>query len=237
MATVRDIATRSLKEIGVLAASETPTAEEGADALSTLNDLVNQWAAERLQIYTVTRTEWTITPSDGSYTVGTGGDVNVLRPVSVNEVRLMDTTPAPDIEYPLTKLTEDGYAAIPQKAMTSVWPTSWYYNPTYPLATLIVWPVPTASGLKGVMYAPQAVASFADINATIDLPPGYLRMIVKNLAVEMAPMYGRQADGNLVAQAREAKEVVKRANRRLSDLSVDAAVVQGGRWFDFHTGV
>ena len=54
MATARDYITSSLKEIGVLGEQETPTAAQSADGLEALNDLIDQWAAIRLQIYSIT---------------------------------------------------------------------------------------------------------------------------------------------------------------------------------------
>ena len=46
MATVRDIVTAALQELGVIAAGETPSDSDAQIGLSGLNDLVDQWAAE-----------------------------------------------------------------------------------------------------------------------------------------------------------------------------------------------
>jgi hypothetical protein len=43
MSTVGDIVNRALKDVGVLAAGETAPAEDAADALAALNNLVVQW--------------------------------------------------------------------------------------------------------------------------------------------------------------------------------------------------
>lgn len=228
MATVSDIATAALRELGVLGAGETATADEADDALTALNNLIDQWAAERLQIYTITRTTWTINSGDGEYAVGTGADVNVARPVFVEHVNLIDTSTDPDHETQLTPLTDDAWSRMPMKALTAPMPTCWYYNPTFPTGTLTLWPVPTDSTLAGALYAPAAVAQFAAINTSFALPPGYQRMVTKALALELAPSYERQPSPLLVEQAREARAVVKRANTRLMDLSIDAgALVQG----------
>ena len=201
---------------------------------------MDQWAAERLQIYVVTRTTWTISANDGQYTVGTGANVSVARPVFIDHVNFIDTTPTPDQEYQLQPLTEDAWSKIAQKALTSTFPTYWYYSPTFPTGTLELWPVPTSSTLQGVLYAPQATAQFAALSTEISLPPGYSRMIVKNLAVELASSYGRAVTPELMQQAMDTKAVVKRANYRLSDLSIEAAaLIQGNRYryyYDINTG-
>ena len=235
MAEVRDIVTAALRELGVLASGEVATADEANSGLEELNRLVDQWAGERLLIYRVTRTTWTISATQ-NYTVGAGGTVNVVRPVYLDHVNLIDTSTDPDQEIPLTPLTDDGWAAITQKAATSTQPTNWYYNPTFPLGTLSLWPISSSATLQGALYAPQQASEFASLEEVISLPPGYRRMLVKNLARDLAPSYDRPVHPELKEEAIESKATVKRNNRRLSDLSFDAAVLGGGGFFDIYTG-
>ena len=234
MAEVRDIVTAALRELGVKAAGEVVTADEANSGLEELNRLVDQWAGERLLIYRVTRTTWTISATQ-NYTVGTGGTVNVVRPVYLDHVNLIDTSTDPDQETPLTPLTDDGWAAITQKAATSTQPTNWYYNPTFPLGTLSLWPVPSSATLQGALYAPQQTSEFASLDEVISLPPGYRRMLVKNLARDLAPSYGRPVHPELKEEAIESKATVKRNNYRPSDLSFDAAVLGGNGGYDIMT--
>lgn len=230
MATARDIIEASLREIGVLAASETATAEDASTALASLNRYLDQLATERLSIYTVTRTTWTIVSGDGAYSVGSGGDVAIARPVFVENVKFIDTSTNPATEYPLTKLTEEVYQRITLKAQTSVFPQAWYYNPTYPTAALTLWPAPTSSTLQGAIYHWMAVVQLAALTTTVSMPPGYERMLVKNLAFELCPTYERQPNPVLVKTAAESLASVKRANRRLQDMSFEpAALIGGGR--------
>lgn len=240
MATFGDLALQALQSIGQYAAGESLTAADLALALQVGNQMIGQWANERLTIYTVTRTTWTITANDGSYTVGSGGDVNIARPVFVDHVNFVDTSMDPDLEMPLRMLTDDAYSAISLKALTSTYPQYAYYNPTYPTGTMILWPTPTSSTLLGAIYAPTAVSTFAAGSTSVSLPPGYEAFIVTNLAVKLAPYFEKQASEDLKREAMEAKAIVKRANTRLMDLSVDSgALIQGNRrWniIDFYTG-
>lgn len=233
MATVLDSAvTPALKELGVLAAGETASSEDTADALAALNRLVDQWAAERLFIYTTTRATWTIT--SGTYTVA--GTATQPRPIYIDHVSYVDAAPTPDFETPLVQLTDDGWALLATKDLTATRPTHWHYEPSFPNGILTLYPDPTEAGLTGVLYVPQAVAQFAALTTTLSLPPGYGRMIVKNLALELGPSYGKQPDIALVAQALEARVAVRRANRRLEDLSFDAGALAGGvGGWDIHT--
>jgi len=73
MATALDIITDALRRIGVLAEGEVPSAAQAADALSDLNGLIDQHAAERLMIYTTTRTPFDITANEPEYQFGLTG--------------------------------------------------------------------------------------------------------------------------------------------------------------------
>jgi hypothetical protein len=232
MATVSDLCTQSLKRIGVIAQSETPSSGDLATAFETLNQLMDQWAAERLVIYQITRTEFPIVSGTSVYTVGSGADVNIARPVYISNLRFQDTSLDPVLEMGLNNLTDDAWAKIALKDLEANYPTSGYYNPTFPDATLTLWPVPTSATIEGVIYAPQAVAQFSATSDTVSLPPGYQRFITTNLAIELAPEFGAVASDDLRRAAMESKATIKRANIRLSDLAVDsAALVQGrNRW-------
>jgi hypothetical protein len=240
MATVLDVVTGSLVDLGVNAAGETPVAADADGALAALNDLIDQWATEGLMLPWVTRTEKVLAANDGQYTVGSGGDINIARPVHINDIRLLLTDPTPDFELPLIRLTDEAYAAIPEKALTAPQPTAWYYNPTFSsgLATLDFWPIPTLSTLKAVLYVPTAVTSFSALSTTVSLPPAWARMLRKNLARELAPSYKIQPEPELIRQASESLSAVKRSNVRMSDLSMPAGMVIGGRgrWRDPRNG-
>jgi hypothetical protein len=221
--TTRDLINASLKRLGVLDAAETAAPQDMADGLSRLNDLIDGWATERLTIYTTTRTTWPLVSGTATYTIGPGGDCNIARPVFVSDLNFIDTTQDPDLEMGLSSLTTDAWSRIPQKGLTSTYPTSYYYNPTYPLASVTFWMIPTSSALQGVIYTPTAVTELG-LNDTINLPPGYRRFLRDNLAVELAPEFDLQPSQSLVMSAMESKANIKRANITPRDLYVDPAL-------------
>ena len=241
MAAFSALATQSLQMIGQYAAAETLSGDDLALCLTVANQMVDQWANERLMIYTVTRTTWTINANDGSYTVGAGLDVAIPRPIFVDHVNFVDTSMDPDLEMPLKLLTDDAYAAISLKALTSTYPQYAYYNPYRALSgNLILWPTPTSSTLLGAIYVPEQLTKWTSGTQSQDFPQGYEAAIVTNLAVKLAPYFEKSASDDVKQQAMEAKATIKRANHRLMDLSMDSgALIQGNRrWnlVDFYTG-
>lgn len=225
MATWADVILASLQDLGVLQAGETPSSEDQATVLLRARRLLDQWAGENLIIFYQTRSTWSITSGDETYTIGSSGDVNIVRPMFIEHVYFQDTSFSPTLEMPLQPLTDDAYAKIPQKDLESTYPTSWYYNPTFPLGTLTFWPVPTSSTIQGVLYARTALADVTSTATTFTLPPGYQRMVETNLALEIAPLFNATPSPVLIKLAMDSKQLVERENTRMMDLSVDTAAL------------
>jgi hypothetical protein len=227
MATARDVVEASLREIGVLAASETATAEDATNSLARLNLFLDTLGTERQAIYTITRSTWNITSGVGTYAVATGQVVNIARPVFVDRVGYQDVGVSPPTpEYPLGKLTEQGWQSITEKELTSTLPQAWYYNPTYPNGTLSLWPVPVPSStLQGVIYAWTAVSQLAALDTAISMPNGYQEMLMTNLALLLCPTFERQPHPVLAKRAADTLANVKRINQRPADLSFDPAAL------------
>lgn len=222
--TARDLISQALDTLGVIAAGETPSAEDMAAGLVVLNQMIDDWATQRLTIPSIQRKTWTIVSGTASYTVGDGGDVDMVRPVYINYINFIDTSQTPDLELPLQYLTDDAWDALSVKDLESNYPRTVYYNPTFPLGTLTFWPVPTSSTLQGVIYAPQATTQFVDLSSTVCFRPGYVKALRYNLAMDLAPTFNAKPDPMIVQTAHDALANLKRANIRLSDLPVDQAL-------------
>lgn len=221
--TVRDLATAALQRLMVLAAGETASAEDAEAARLRLNDLLDSYLTQRLQLFTESRTTFTITAGQASYSVAS-------RPIFLERVTWVDTTTTPTTERPLTLLTDAAWQRLPQKDLTGALPVRAYYTPTVPNGTLTLWPVPTSTTLQGVIYAPTPVSEYTTIDDTVVLPPGYRRMLIANLAVELAPDFERPVTADLLRVARESQAAVKSANLRLNDLMTLTPFTRGGTY-------
>jgi len=236
--TARDIVEQALLRLTVLAAGEAMAAEDASNGLRSLNNLIDEWGTEKLTIHSETRSTFTITET-ASFTVGSGGDCSIVWPRYIEHIRYQDTATDPDEEFPLSILTDDAWAGITQKALTAARPDRAYYNPTYPLGTLYLWPIPTDSNLEGVIYAKTAIVELTTLDTAISLPPGYRSFMITALAWELQGEYGKPPDPVLKMIADRAKANVKRSNIRLMDLSVDrGALVQsyGSGNYDIYQG-
>lgn len=240
--TVNDLGVAVLSDLGIYGAGETPSAEDMALFLARLNDWIDALKTDSLSVYTVTRSVWTIVANTTSYTVGTGGTVAIDRPLNpqrIENIGYQATSPTPTEEFLFGKcLSEQEYDCIPIKGLTSPYPTAWYYNPTYPLGALKPWPVPTSSGLQGVIYSQTPVSEFTDLTSLIALPPGYRRFLRSNMAVEVAGAFRAQPDQSIMKAAAESMAQVKRTNERLQEMSVGGAarIFGYGSYYDIYAG-
>jgi len=71
----------------------------------------------------------------------------------------------------------------------------------------------------------------------VSLPPGYRRMLIKNTAVCLAASYERDPRKGLEDDARESVAVVKRANKRLMDMNIEAAALVQGQTQRFYYSI
>lgn len=233
--TVLDLITRALRDLKVYQPGEAISNDDAQDALAGLNDWIDSLGTEGLSMFTVARTTWTLVNGTPSYTIGTGGVINVARPVNpqaIQNIGYVDTSLTPNQEILLgLPLTEDEYAAIPAKTLTGTIPNAFYYNPTFGttgLGLIRPFPIPTSSALQGVIYTPTPIAEFAATTDTVFVAPGYRRFYRTNLAKELAPIFDGQLTPEMQQAAADSKADIKRANIRLVDLSFgDAGILFG----------
>jgi NADH:ubiquinone oxidoreductase subunit B-like Fe-S oxidoreductase len=70
-----DIITSALKDIGALAAGETPTPDAAQDAFIMMNRMIDQWSNEQMMVFYKTEIIYTLTPGQTQYTIGPGGEI------------------------------------------------------------------------------------------------------------------------------------------------------------------
>jgi hypothetical protein len=211
MTTAVDLITLALKDIGALGIGQAISAEDTADALATLNMMLGQWQGERLSVYHLVDTA---IPSTGkqTYTIGTGGDFNIQRPVKINAAyaRLNAGSSTP-IDYPVTVIdSREDYSRIALKSLQS-FPSWVYYDPAFPLGNLDFYPVPNNT-FELHIVTQDALPQFTAPAQVVNLPPEYMAAIRYNLGLYLAPSYQLDPQRSLVGLALNAKRVVKRMN-------------------------
>jgi hypothetical protein len=73
-----DIISSALKDIGALAAGETPAPEAAQDAFIMMNRMIDQWSNEQMMVFYKTEIIFTLTSGQTQYTIGPGGEIGSI---------------------------------------------------------------------------------------------------------------------------------------------------------------
>jgi hypothetical protein len=222
--TAVDLITLALKDIGALGIGQAISAEDTADALATLNMMLEQWAEERLSVYHLVDTAHQSTGSV-SYTVGPGGDFNIPRPIKINAAyaRLQSSGAGSAVDYRISMIdAREDYARISLKTLSS-FPEYAFYDSDFPMGNLFLYPVPNSSYELHIVTM-DALPQFATAGLQINLPGAYMAAIRYSLACYLAPSYQLPISPDLKALAMNAKRVIKRANNQIPQLTMPRGI-------------
>lgn len=219
MTTAVDLITLALKDIGALGIGQSIGPDDTADGLATLNMMLGAWQGERLSVYHLVDTALMSTGAQ-SYTVGVGGNFNVLRPIKISAAyaRLNPGMSNP-IDYPIKMIdAREDYVRIGLKSLVS-FPEFAFYDAAYPLGNLFLYPVPNSTFELHIVTM-EALPQFSVPAAAINLPPEYTAAIRYNLAMWLAPSYQLEPQASLVRLAGNAKRIVKRMNVQIQTMTI-----------------
>lgn len=193
--TVGDICTEALKESGALGVGQNALAEDINGAWARLQMMLQEWERKRWLVYQLKNYVFNSTGAQ-TYTFGPGGDIDTgtgtVRPAKIESGFLRQITQSQpnQIDYPLEILqAREDYDRVAIKGLVA-FPMSVFLDPGWPLATVYVWPVPTANIYAvGLSVMQQLPSSFPALATIFSLPYEYYSAMLYNLAVRLRPKY------------------------------------------------
>ena len=227
MATAATIINRALRLLGAISSGASADTDEMADGLIALNAMIDSWNNERLMIYAIQDESLTLVDGQASYTIGTSGNLNTTRPVTIEGAYVR----ASSLDYTVRILNEQEYADIAAKSSESDIPEYCYYKPamTSSQGVLYVYPVPTSANVMHLLTRTPFTA-FASSATTVTLPPGYEQALAYNLAISIAPEYQVEPSASVVRMANTSLAGIKKTNSRPVKLYTELpALVGSGR--------
>lgn len=244
MPTGREICAQALRLVNIIDPTETPDADQLRDTFEVLADVVEELSINRQLIYRVVRSVQVLSSGAATYTIGLGGTFNVPRPLWIDDVGVIpDINATPVLERNIGPvLVQAQYDAIADKAATSQFPTRAFYDFQYDpalavgLGNIFVWPTPTVSVARLVLYLPTPIPAFDTLNTNYTFPPGYRRLIKYKTAAEMCGVYERPVPSRVERTLVRAEADIKRANFRPQVARFDRALVgPRGRGYNIYT--
>lgn len=224
ISTAGDLIAFCFRASGINGQGQSASAEDSADALTTLAAMVGQWQRKRWLTWDLAETILVSTGAQ-SYTVAPAGDFAMPRPDRIESafVRYLNGASVPlDIPLGIIESRED-YNTISLKTFTA-WPSAVFYESAFPVGILHFWPVPPASLYEMHIFTKSALPVFANLTDVISLPPEYIEALKYNLVVRLAADWGMTPKPAHVLAARAALNTIRMANVQIAQLSMPAGV-------------
>ncbi len=228
MTTARNIIEAALRKLAALGSGESLAAEDAQDGLQALNAMLSSWSVEGDLVYQMTRETFTLTGGTSAYTIGLGQTFNTERPLDIYAMNVS----LGGISYPVDQSDERQFATIQMPAQSGR-PYTCYYNSNSPIATLNFYYVPNTTYTFEI-YSRKVLTEFSTINTDLDLPPGYEKALIYNLAIELSPEYEREPSPTVMREAGTARSAISSQNNRNQNnaVGVDTALVRMGNYYN-----
>lgn len=218
----------TLEKMKVYAPGVSVNAADSARMLDIMQKMLDSWSNERLTCYANLEQSFPLVANKQSYTIGPTGspDITAPRPLAIltgpGAAYLVDVN---QNRYPINVIEQDQWNAIGLLNETSDLPDTLFYDPQFPLGIINIFPLPL---LAYTVYfdARLQLQSISNLATAFSLPPGYMKAIIDNLAVEAWPWF-KQGDPPLkmVETAGKSLGNIKRTNIKQSPAPYDSAVV------------
>lgn len=188
-----------------------PTTAQQEEALATLNRMLGLWSANPLRTFPhVVEENLALVAGTATYTIGSGGAFNTVRPIRIATAFLRDSA---NVDYPLDPtMSREDYALIADK-VSQRRPDRIYYAPEYPLGKLH-FDAPPDAAYTLRLYAWKPLTAIATLGTTVTLPGEYEKTLIFALAVDLAPTYNVALDATVVQQAIGALVTLENLNRQ-----------------------
>ena len=182
----------ALRVLGVLRAGDTVEndANMETDCAQALNMMLKAWQNLGMQLWT--KKQEVIAWESGTRTKSIkspGGDVNIAQPLRIIDAQRRSSS---NIDTSMILMTRQEYDNQSSKFSNGT-PVQYYYDPQLTQGNLYVWPVPSSNTNIVIVYQDQ----YDDMDSntdTLEFPNRWLEAAKWNLAIRLAPEYGRQLD-------------------------------------------
>lgn len=213
MANVRSILNRALKMTGCYGVGMTPSADDIEAALDQLNSMLASWYLQRYLLPNLTRLEFTTAAGQRIYIFGSDDGsgytlASSTRPLQIQSGFLTIST---DLDQNIEIVAQEEYNRISNKN-TAGYPEKLTYNPGESTGYAWMSPVPDAAYNITVMCL-VAHTDYTSLDATFRFPNYYTDAVIYNLAVNLAPMFGKKIHPVTAGRADSLLRDLKRVNQ------------------------
>lgn len=216
----------------IIGKGEALDSDEAADGLTSLNAMLDNFQTERMFVHQIVEESFTWTGAQQSRTVGTAGDFATDRPVKVDGSSYFRSV---TIDYHITLIDSDAWAAIPDKSTQSTFPMYLYPEYGASLVTIYAYPTPSAN-LTFLLRSWKRLQSFSALTTDLALPPGHEDLIVFNLAERFGVEFGKEIPEKVQEIAQRTRALMKRVNGITPVMASEVGYISRNKTFNINLG-
>lgn len=194
----------AMRSIGVIAPGDEPTNAEAQDGLEAMKMMFRHWSVKRIRIPYITQENFALTGANPE-TIGSGGTLNAVRPSAIVGAYVRDSN---GVDSPLDIIEAGFYRALSLKSLSGT-PEYLWYSPEYPLGKIYLYP---QGGTTIYLDTLKPLTDPSLITSTVSFPPEYDEAIKFQLALRLAPEFGREPSQLVVAMAKAALDSLEAHN-------------------------
>lgn len=234
-----DLIRRSMYLINAVASGEIPSDSDLNDALLTLNEMIDGWNIQNLAVFHSATETWNTIPGQAVYYWGPTADA-VLgftsnRPIQIDDI----TCTRNGFTTAVLQINQKEYDNISLKSTSQPLVERVLYVNEFPLGIITMFPVPSEQ-VQMTFAVNRQIVGPVTLQTQIALPPGYLRALRYNLAVDLWPEYTNSTTdiASVKAIAKTSLGNIKTANMEQPVSTFESIPsVESGRSWDWRSSV
>jgi hypothetical protein len=207
--TANEVILEALLLDGVIYPGQTISAEAQATSQFGLNNLLSEWNAQGLAIFSIVKnTGFALVNGTADYTIGAGATINTARPEKIEAWNVYDASGAANGGEPVD--AKEFASRSDDRTLTGARIEMLNYDPAFPVGTVHLYPIPSGGTLE--LWVWEQLATISDFTLALVFPPGYLKAVIYNLARDLAPKFGREVPQTVERIAGETKQTLGATN-------------------------
>lgn len=178
------LVTKAYQDATIVAKLGTPSAAQFQDGLDRLNDIINLWATQGLKLWLQEDLSLTLTANKTTYALGPGGDINMVKPLSVYQAYYLTNNQS---KQPLTILSKDEWTRLSQNNIPGAL-NSFYPDKQLNFLYVSFYNTPDTQAATGTAHLITRVAAtnFVATSDTVGFPPEWYIALRWALADDLA---------------------------------------------------
>ncbi len=202
---VLTIIKEAYQELNVFQAGASIPAPQLTLATSLVNEIIDNWNADRAKVWCEVFFFGTLVPSLNPHTIGPVGATftTPIRPMTIDGCSIVLNSNTPNVYVPINVVDYQVYQALSVPSISTSIPECVYYEKDWPIGKLFFYPVPSQN--YPVRFTIRTLLGVVTHSDSLDLPPAGKGAMKYTLAEMLATPSGREVPAKTAQYGRESR--------------------------------